>query len=813
MMRFVDDAARSQALEQVGGEAEAGDASVQRKTALRGLDFDAQSQMLAPGAQSGEATHKAAREGTAGAGGAMPHAERIQQAFGRHDVSGVRAHVGGAAKDASREMGADAFAYGQDVAFAGAPDLHTAAHEAAHVVQQRSGVSLYGGVGKAGDGYEQHADAVADAVVSGRSAEGLLDSMAGRGGGAGTAQVQRKPTQQKPEERQVRYAPDGDMKVTIGKTIAMRNEWYDTAMALLRKELGNTISPPKDPMRVERLIFALSQEKLRGSNLDQNANIIDPSELSAVFDETMPGRLTVMVAEVLGLNEESAVQQMREGYIRMKNSQPWQTIQSDIALRNNNGVGTTTVTSTITPVNQEFDQTYHGTQGVEGKRFGQSGLGSMSPRLDLGGRNHQTETHRPTNLWHSKLEDSQGTLLFEAFRSGAFSDVAVKDPGQQAEVGQAKAKQVLEAMLLHRLKGVSDPQELWSYLNGTRTFNATVVSVNLLSEAVALGFGDKKASQQHHAAIAAVSGEELVYDIKFALPWDQGRIYPFSPKARFKIIDFGAGVNIASGKVGLGGATINQRRRNKESMKELETEFDTWSQTVQQELKILGRNQDPEGYIDRLDRVKELNERMQQAGALLKEIKSKGRGHVGDYKLPQLIANLAHMMGHLVHFNCKSGKDRTGIMDAKSKHMAFELANQRQTGGDLTKVPDMSRRDDETEYRHQQMLWESGNLQVLERNVGGQSLKVADMAGLPIHNKDSRLRTDLGGGSILRELQGLKRYTNIDHGMKPGKRGMTGKPKEKSAREERGRALREMEQMMKDTDIKFQLAKMRGDDM
>ena len=79
---------------------------------------------------------------------------------------------------ASKQLGAKAFATGNKVAFADSPDLHTAAHEAAHVVQQRSGVSLKAIDGGAGDAHEQHADAVADAVVAGKSAEGLLDGSA-----------------------------------------------------------------------------------------------------------------------------------------------------------------------------------------------------------------------------------------------------------------------------------------------------------------------------------------------------------------------------------------------------------------------------------------------------------------------------------------------------------------------------------------------------------------------------------------------------------------------------------------------------------
>lgn len=92
-------------------------------------------------------------------------------------------------------MGAQAYASGNHVVFGGSPSLHTAAHEAAHVVQQRSGVQLKGGVGEVGDPYERHADAVADLVVQGKSAAGLLDGMAGGAGGgapgAGAVQMER----------------------------------------------------------------------------------------------------------------------------------------------------------------------------------------------------------------------------------------------------------------------------------------------------------------------------------------------------------------------------------------------------------------------------------------------------------------------------------------------------------------------------------------------------------------------------------------------------------------------------------------------
>jgi len=137
--------------------------------------------------------HRIAAAGVASPGSALPHLDAIQRSFGPdHDVSGIGAHVGGQAADAAEQLGARAYATGNDVAFAEQPDLHTAAHEAAHVVQQHGGVQLKGGVGAMGDEHEAHADAVADRVVRGESATDLLAQY--RGSGTTTAAVQRAPS-------------------------------------------------------------------------------------------------------------------------------------------------------------------------------------------------------------------------------------------------------------------------------------------------------------------------------------------------------------------------------------------------------------------------------------------------------------------------------------------------------------------------------------------------------------------------------------------------------------------------------------------
>lgn len=114
------------------------------------------------------------QEGVKGAGGPLPHIDRIQPLFGHHDLSEVKSHTGSQAQSASRAIHAQAYTTGDHIAFSKTPDIRLAAHEAAHVIQQRSPLSLENGVGKTGDAYERQADAVADAVSKGQSAESLL---------------------------------------------------------------------------------------------------------------------------------------------------------------------------------------------------------------------------------------------------------------------------------------------------------------------------------------------------------------------------------------------------------------------------------------------------------------------------------------------------------------------------------------------------------------------------------------------------------------------------------------------------------------
>jgi LysM repeat protein len=195
-----------------------------------------------------------ATQGLSGSAAPLPYLGQIQRSFGEeHDLSGVQAHIGGPAAEAAQNLGAIAYATGNHVAFGETPSLHTAAHEAAHVVQQRAGVFLSGGMGTPGDRYEQLADAVADRVVQGKSASDLLASNRGAAAAqapAASPHVQGKMLESPEPGRQIQLQERQEEPrvprtyvVQRGDTLsAIAQRFGTTAEALAR---ANNISDPR----------------------------------------------------------------------------------------------------------------------------------------------------------------------------------------------------------------------------------------------------------------------------------------------------------------------------------------------------------------------------------------------------------------------------------------------------------------------------------------------------------------------------------------------------------------------------------------
>lgn len=120
-------------LEQARQESPSGGGASGLKTQLKSLGFGAGAAAISPASDPAE---QVAHQGTSGSGQDVPHQAVAEQALGV-SMAGVRAHFGPQAKAACDALGAEAFAYGRNVAFKDpSPSPGLVAHELTHVVQQ-----------------------------------------------------------------------------------------------------------------------------------------------------------------------------------------------------------------------------------------------------------------------------------------------------------------------------------------------------------------------------------------------------------------------------------------------------------------------------------------------------------------------------------------------------------------------------------------------------------------------------------------------------------------------------------------------------
>lgn len=98
---FDSDRKRSAAARQVAST----NAPTRGKQTLVDVQYAIQRKAATADAGEPSDVHAAAARGVATPESDLPHGATIQQLFGRHDVSGVGAHVGGTAAASARDMG------------------------------------------------------------------------------------------------------------------------------------------------------------------------------------------------------------------------------------------------------------------------------------------------------------------------------------------------------------------------------------------------------------------------------------------------------------------------------------------------------------------------------------------------------------------------------------------------------------------------------------------------------------------------------------------------------------------------------------
>lgn len=362
------------------------------------------------------------------------------------------------------------------------------------------------------------------------------------------------------------------------------------------------------------------------------------------------------------------MEDMKNRYIMSLNRGAWRTIRRKVSEERD-------IANQMTPVNSNFDRAF--------ADYDSDGWSSMSRNLPSNHPGHQ----KATNLWHSQLS-VEGQPVFQAFRSGSIGARGIGDETQERMLSRAKALEVLKAMAVKQYREKGEP-----------IFDLDVVSISLQTNT-----------------------QGKMYGLKYIRDFDEGRdvwlqcqaLQHFDGKeqyirvgndvicVKFNVMTFNTGVNAAATHMG-----EEQDKINEPSVRRLCRLFENWLQE------------------DRPEAVKQI------ATQLMSHITDNWSFKKGakDYLLPAAIANLANLMGNSVHFNCKSGKDRTSVMDVESKLMAVRILEYLNDNGAPDSIQeiyalDQQHADDAHRQLHKELFLNGGNLLLQELNVGVKGYKI-----------------------------------------------------------------------------------------
>ncbi|MDE1186628.1 MAG: inositol phosphate phosphatase SopB [Pantoea sp.] len=395
--------------------------------------------------------------------------------------------------------------------------------------------------------------------------------------------------------------------------------------------------------------------------------------------------------------------------IKIRNSNNWDKINTNIAHGGHN------YTSTLTPAGKMKT----GSHDIFQQSYLDKGVCSAST----------TDTQHATNLWMSEItapdKDGRPETLFNGIRHGILSPYGLKksDPARQAGA-ITRAKEVLTAALYAK----SDLLQ--------RALSGQVVPFNLVSTSLATasktGKEDGMVADQMHAWQALTQQTPLSLTIRDK----QGELKQI--KVNLKVVAFSLGVNEMALKFKLGWTASD--KYNDQALKQLfgpELKFTTQPQgMVGEYLKTNPENG---------EKVRELSQQLRDIFI------KKSHHHDGGepYKAAQRIAMLAYEIGAVPCWNCKSGKDRTGMLDAEIKR---EVISQHQ-GKPLSQPGRLQNKADKELF--QNVLVNGGNAEVQVYNTSVAGNKV--IKSLPLPGMNLSFNERIGNNQVLKATQGLSK--------------------------------------------------------
>ncbi|HEJ7043062.1 TPA: hypothetical protein SMF55_004867 [Serratia liquefaciens] len=317
------------------------------------------------------------------------------------------------------------------------------------------------------------------------------------------------------------------------------------------------------------------------------------------------------------------------------------------------------------------------------------------------------ETRHAVNLWTTEFKGTD--VEFHGVRHGVNMPFGEKDPEKQIQGADRRTYEVItaaadvkrEAILEHIAKhGKDEP------------FPLTIVSSSLLTPTQGLKYKKYEIGQQQawqRATQKSNSGE-----LKINVPDEYGNLNEVTLK--LDVLPFSFGVNgLAKLK---SSAPIALKILNKLP----KVDVSGWKWADKHNAPLFNQLLEKAKEISAQDQTGKYT-RVQSYIDQIQHVIDRGMHHKDEgnaYALPVLVSLLSNELGAVPAWNCMSGKDRTGYLDAKIKET---LVSQHQRGENEI-INQFEKMSDERSRVLEKIIFESGSLEIQKACTGVAGYKV-----------------------------------------------------------------------------------------
>jgi hypothetical protein len=372
------------------------------------------------------------------------------------------------------------------------------------------------------------------------------------------------------------------------------------------------------------------------------------------------GALQKSLAEELGvlLGEDAAAinKKLTTSFVQVLAQQPWVPIEHEFA-------GTVAATPSrgvtrLTPLNEAYAP--YAMNASEFEQLGTRGISSSSLKLPTD--KLQTQDNNPVpNGWLSQLWADDGRLLLEGFRTATLVSYGERDSIHRETATAANMKHLVQAVALREFNLRTESEQAQVLANMV-TLPVRIASFDLQTwvgeDSPFQKFSvERETIEEQRAAFEGISGPQRT---TWTTTASDGTNKVQEISIDVEVITFNFPVHELSLREGIGWDEQVARHNNKS--------LDILKDSVQSSFQELADQAPSED-----TQVARKLELLQASLTHQLTHESYRSTENNPYLLNATLINLAYLSGYQIHFNCRSGKDRTGFLDGEAKLLALKL--------------------------------------------------------------------------------------------------------------------------------------------